>query len=514
MERLMGEQVIAPLIETRGIEKSFLGTRAVAGVNFSCYAGEIHGLVGENGAGKSTLMKVLAGVYKPDRGEILLGGKEVIFSNYAQARRAGIGVVYQELSLLPELSVGENIVLGVWPSGKSRLISWKKIHEICRAVLKEISVDINPDILVGSLPMALRQMVEIGKVLAQESELIIFDEPTAPLSLDEVKILFTILQDLKQRGKGIVFISHRLEEVLSISDRITVMKDGKVVTTEPTSAFDHHRLISSMVGREMSEIFPPKPDAQEVLPELFTFDGMLRSRGTRVAFSVHKGEVTAIGGLQGQGQMELLQAIFGKGGCDPMEITIHDQPIHIHNPRQAMQHGIALVPENRNEEGVFLILSVLENLAAATIDRRKKIGVIQKKAESDVTQQMIESLSIKISSPRQLVQSLSGGNMQKVVLGKWLIFKPRVIVLLEPTKGVDVATKQQIYLLIRQLADQGVAVILTTSDMLELIGLCDRVLIMNQGFLTACLKGEAITEENIMTASVSSDNILEAEIAI
>lgn len=507
----MADNTIPPLIETRRIEKSFLGTRAVAGVNFSCLRGEIHGLVGENGAGKSTLMKMLAGVYTPDGGQILLRGQEVKFRDYSQARQAGIGVVYQELSLLPELSVGENIVLGVWPHGSDKLISWKQIHEISRAVLKEINVDLDPDILVRSLPMALRQMVEIGKVLAQESELIIFDEPTAPLSHDEVELLFKILHDLKSKGKGIVFISHRLDEVLSISDRITVMKDGQVVTTEPASAFNHQRLISSMVGREMSEIFPSKTELQAGAPEHFTFDGVLRRRGTRVAFSVHQGQVTAIGGLQGQGQIQLLQSIFGMGGCDSLKLTIHGQPVHIHHPRQAMQHGIALVPENRNEEGVALILSVLENLAAATVDKRKHLGFIKKKEENKATGQVIDRLSIKLSSPRQLVQSLSGGNMQKVVLGKWLIFDPQVIVLLEPTKGVDVATKQQIYLLIRQLADQGVAVVLTTSDMLELIGLCDRVLIMNQGFITACLEGENITEENIMQASVSQVDILQAE---
>jgi ribose transport system ATP-binding protein len=511
MERHMIEPLLSPLVETRGIEKSFAGTQAVKGVDFTCQGGEIHGLVGENGAGKSTLMKMLGGVYIPDGGQILLRGQQVNFRDYAQARQAGIGVVYQELSLLPELTVGENIVLGVWPKGKNRLIDWKEISQVSRSVLKEINVDLDPNILVGSLPMALRQMVEIGKVLAQESELIIFDEPTAPLSHDEVELLFKILKDLKQRGKGIIFISHRLDEVLEISDRITVMKDGQVVATEPTAQFDHQRLISSMVGREISDIFPVKPALQPDAQELFTFDGVLQRYGKRVAFSVHKGEVTAIGGLQGQGQIELLQSIFGMDGCDEMKITIHGQPVTVHNPRQAMQHGIALVPENRNEEGAFLILSVLENLAASTVDRRKKFGLIQKAEEKNAAGSMIDRLSIKISSPRQAVQSLSGGNMQKVVLGKWLIFDPRVIVLLEPTKGVDVATKQQIYLLIRQLADQGVAVIVNTSDMLELIGLCDRVLVMNQGFLTARLEGEAITEENIMQASVSRTDIMQAE---
>jgi len=506
----MAEQSPSLLLEMRGIVKTFDGTRAVNGVDFSCFRGEIHGLVGENGAGKSTLMKVLAGIHSPDKGKILIDGKECRFADYSEARKAGIGVVYQELSLLPELTVGENIVLGVWPRGSGGLISWRKIRTIMKTVLKDIGVDIDPDILVRSLPMAVRQKVEIGKVLAQEPELIIFDEPTAPLSRDEVAILFEILRDLKRRGKGIIFISHRIDEVLLISDRITVMKDGQVVVTDSVSAFNYHKLISSMVGRKISEIFPTKHGTNTDAKVLLTFDGILRQSGKRIAFSVREGEVTAIGGLQGQGQIELLKSFFGIEGCDRLKLTIGDNPVSIKNPIQAMRHGIAYIPENRNEEGIFLILSVLENLAANTINRHSRMGFIKLKEESSVVQNMIERLSIQISSVQQAAQSLSGGNMQKLVIGKWLIFNPHVIVLDEPTKGVDVATKQQIYMLIRQLADRGVAVILSTSDMLELIGMCDRVLIMNRGTITACLEGDEITEENIMEASVSREDIVAA----
>jgi ribose transport system ATP-binding protein len=507
----MPEQPSPILLEMRGIVKTFAGTCAVNGVDFSVRRGEVHGLVGENGAGKSTLMKVIGGVHLPDNGTILLDGKQQRFADYAEARSAGIGIVYQELSLLPELSVGENIVLGIWPRSSSGLIRWDDIRKVSRSVLKSIDVDIDPGILVSSLPMAQRQMVEIGKVLAQEPDLIIFDEPTAPLSRDEVSILFKIFEDLKRRGKAIIFISHRLEEVLNVSDRITVMKDGTVVVTDDAEAFDHDRLISSMVGREMSEIFPPKKGPQADAREILTFDGILRRTGTRVAFSVREGEVTAIGGLQGQGQFEVLQSIFGVGGCDEVRVTVDGKPVPVKSPRQAMRHGIALIPENRTEESVFLILSTLENLAAATIDRRKRLGLIDRREERRVVSDMVNQLSVRISSLRQTGGSLSGGNMQKLVLGKWLIFNPRVIVLLEPTKGVDVATKQQIYLLVRQLADSGVAVLVSTSDMLELIGMCDRVLVMNRGYLTACLEGEAIDEENIMRASVSHEDILAME---
>ena len=510
----MPEKSSSLLLEMRGIVKTFDGTCAVKGVDFSCFRGEIHGLVGENGAGKSTLMKIIAGIHSPDSGKIFINGKECKFAGYSQARKAGIGVVYQELSLLPELTVGENIVLGVWPRGAGGLISWSKIRTIMKTVLEGIGVEIDPDILVSSLPVAIRQKVEIGKVLAQEPELFIFDEPTAPLSRDEVAVLFKILHDLKKRGKGIIFISHRIDEVLLISDRITVMKDGQVVITDSISEFNYQKLISSMIGRTMSEIFPAKRGVNPNVKVLLTFDGILRQFGKRIAFSVREGEVTGIGGLQGQGQIELCKSFFGIGECDRLKLLINNSPVSNKNPIQAMRHGIAYIPENRNEEGVFLILSVLENLAANTINRHSRMGFIKLKEERSVVQNMIERLSIQISSVHQAAQSLSGGNMQKLVIGKWLIFNPRVIVLVEPTKGVDIATKQQIYILIRQLADNGVAVIVNTSDMLELIGMCDRVMVMNRGTITACLEGEKITEGEIMEASVSREDILETGVVI
>jgi inositol transport system ATP-binding protein len=505
---------IPALLEMQGIVKTFEGTLAVYGVDFNCAHAEVHGLVGENGAGKSTLMKVLVGVHSPDKGKVFINGVECKFTNYSEARKAGIGVVYQELSLLPQLTVAENIAMGVWPKNQLGLINWAMIRTTSDEILKSIGVDINPDLLVSSLPMALRQMVEIGKMLAQKPELIIFDEPTAPLSHDEVLVLFKLIKDLKKQGKGIIFISHRLAEVLAISDRITVMKDGQKVITDATSNLNEQKLISSMVGREISEIFPPKHTPLGQQRELFTYSSILNRSNSRVAFSIYEGEVLGVGGLQGQGQQELLRSIFGLGGCEELNISINGQKTSIKNPRQAMLHGIALLPENRNEEGIFLVLSSLANLAATTIDWRQKFLFIDKRAENKIVREMIDQLSIKVASPYQPAQSLSGGNMQKLVVGKWLIFNPKVIVLLEPTKGVDIATKQQIYLLIRQLADSGVAVIVNTSDMIELIGLCDRVLVMNHGFLTASLSGEEITEKHIMEASVSDKQIASTGIVL
>jgi ABC-type sugar transport system ATPase subunit len=507
----MVEPSVPLFLEMQGIEKTFYGTRAVNGVDFNCARGEVHGLVGENGAGKSTLMKVLVGVHSPEKGKILINGEERKFADYSEARKAGIGIVYQELSLLPQLTVAENIAMGAWPKNQLGLINWKTIRATSNQVLKSIGIEIDPDLLVSSLPIALRQMVEIGKMLTQKPELVIFDEPTAPLSHDEVMVLFNLINDLKKQGNGIIFISHRLDEVLTISDRITVLKDGQKVITDATKNFNEQKLISSMVGRDISEVFPPKPTPLGQQRDLFTYDSVLNRSNSRVTFSIREGEVLGVGGLQGQGQLELLHSIFGLGGCEDLKISINGQKTSVKNPRQAMRHGIALIPENRNEEGVFLTLSCLANLAATTIDRQQRVGFIDKRAELQSVRDMVNRLSIKISSTRQLAQSLSGGNMQKLVLGKWLIFNPKIIVLCEPTKGVDVGTKQQVYILIRQLADSGVAVIVNTSEMIELIGLCDRVLIMNHGFLTASLSDDEITEERIMEASVSNTNIISAE---
>jgi len=495
------------LLKISGVVKSFPGTVAVNKVDFVCKKGEIHGLVGENGAGKSTLMKILAGVHRPDKGQILISNKERTFRNYSEARKAGVGIVYQELSLLPDLSIAENIYMGIWLK-RGRFIDWEEIKKKSKIILHEIGIDINPDELVSALPMAIRQMVEIAKVLTQNPEIIIFDEPTAALSIEEVNRMFKILKDLKEKGKAIIFISHRLKEVLDISDVITVMKDGQVVITEKTDYFNEDKLISVMVGREFSEIFPSKTNKISKEEKIFSFQGILKKSKKRVAFILSKGEVLGIGGLQGQGQIDLLQSIFGLGGCTGIKMTVFNKKIEVRNPVQAIRAGISLIPENRNEEGIFLLLSILQNIAASTIDRRQSWGLVKRKRERGVVENISSDLSIKLVSFDQMAQSLSGGNLQKLVLAKWLLVDPKVIVMLEPTKGVDVGTKQEIYRLIRRLAKKGVAIIVYSSEMLELVGLCDRVLIMNHGFFTASLERKKITEENIMKASVSNINLL------
>ncbi|PID57787.1 sugar ABC transporter ATP-binding protein [candidate division KSB3 bacterium] len=501
-----------PLLSLQSIVKSFPGTLALDHVDFICQHGEIHGLVGENGAGKSTLMKILAGIHRPDHGKIFLNGLEQHFQNHSDARKSGIGVVYQELSLLPEISVAENISMGIWPRKRCGIIDRKAMIRRANTALQEVGIDVEAHVLVKSLPMPLRQMVEIAKVLTQKPKVIVFDEPTSALSKDEVDRLFTIICDLKSKGNGIIFISHRLEEVLHLADRITVMKDGQKVLTEQVSSFDKNRLISLMVGRDVSKIFPEKSNSSDRTHLIFEYHARLQFSGKHVHFSVAHGEVLGIGGLQGQGQLEMLQSIFGLGGCEDLTILVHGRETELRNPVQAIRAGIALVPDNRGEEGIFPALSARDNLTASTLKRRQQYGFIRKRDEKNAIERITQQLSLKLTSTSQTAESLSGGNMQKLVLGKWLLAEPQVMVMLEPTKGVDVAVKQQIYQLMRELASCGVAVIVYTSDLIELIGVSDRVLVMNHGCITAELSGEELTEENIMQAAVSSDDILETEV--
>ena len=368
-------------------------------------------------------------------------------------------------------------------------------------MLAGIGLKIPSDELIAGLPMAIRQMIEIGKVLSQDPKIVIFDEPTASLSKEEVRVLFGIIERLKKEGKGIIYISHRLEEVFALADRVTVMKDGKKMVTDAITNFDENRLISKMVGRELKDVFPKKPDRYG--KEILSVNVRYKDSSGTISFSVHAGEVLGIGGLQGQGQIKLLQSVFGLEAVDDLKIVLDGKELQVGNQVQAVKAGIALIPENRGDEGIFLDASVHENLAAATLDKRSKLGFINKREENHEVHEMVRELAIKIASPMQAAKSLSGGNMQKLVLGKWLIAEPRVVILLEPTKGVDVGTKQQIYRIIRSLADKNVAVVLYTSDMLELIGVSDRVMVMNQHSFTADLTGDDITEENIMKGAVN-----------
>lgn len=495
-----------PLLQMLSITKNFPGLRALDQVDFSCEAGKIHCLVGENGAGKSTLMKIITGVYQPDGGEIWLRGEKVKIRGPVEARRLGIGIVFQEMSLVPSLSVMENIFVGIYPKAKMKLLDWQEMRKKTESILHEMGLSVDPRCLVQDLPLAERQIIEISKILAQGARLIILDEPTAALSHREVEKLFEIIKKLKSQGKAVIFISHRLKEILEIADLITVLKDGKKVGTLSKDEATEEKLIQMMVGRQFSDLFPPRysggcPEEVVLKVENLSVGNSVHD----VSFSVEKNKILGIGGLEGQGQSDLLRALFGIEKIKNGKVILEGKEIFVRSPEEAKRNGIAMVPEDRQREGVFLLRSVRENLTIATLEQRQTLSIINIKEENKELQEIVKELNIKVVNSDQEVSSLSGGNLQKVIIGRWLIAKPKVFILLEPTRGVDVATKSQIYFLLRRLANEGVAIIMYSSDMMELIGLCDQVLIMYEGRVVALLEGEQINEESIMSTAVGRE---------
>ncbi len=494
----------ANILEMHGINKAFAGNPVLKNIDFEVKPGEIHALMGENGAGKSTLMKILAGVYTRDTGEIRVDGKPENFSGYDQARQAGVCMIYQELSLLPHFSVAENLFLGKWSRGLPGLIDWRAIRSGAKQALAKVGLEnLNVNLLVGGLPMATRQLLEVAKALLYDPKVVVFDEPTTTLTGEETERLFRLMADLKKQGKGIVFISHRLKEVLDHSDRITVLKDGEKVVTGAAGDFDENKLIYHMIGRELTDIYPAKPVLGEA-KEIFRFDAGPDARGGRLEFAVREGEVLGVGGLAGQGQIPLLESAFGLGGGS-VRVWVQGKEYRIANPREAMAAGIALIPEDRNGQAAFLILNIAENIAAASLGHHSGRGFIQRSREVADVKQISGALKVKMTSLGQELMYLSGGNIQKTVFARWLLAHPRVMVLLSPTSGIDVGTKQQIYFLMRELAQKGVAIVMLTGDMMELIGVCDRVMVMYDGCITGFLQGADLTEENIMKASVAKN---------
>ena len=494
------------LLKVSNITKSFPGVQALKGVDMECQAGTIHALVGENGAGKSTLLKILSGLQCSDSGEIYLRGQKVRFKNPEQAEKMGIAMVYQELTLLPEISVAQNIFLQNEPRKLGLLIDEKKLRRQAADLLHRYGLDsIDPDAPVSSLSAANQQMVEIIKAIRKQPQILILDEPTSSLAGEDTQKLFAMMRNLRSDGKLVIFISHRLEEIFEITDQITIFKDGELVCSLPTKDLNENRLIELMVGRPLQSVFPPKA----------------KQRSNKVVFSVQKlnvpgkvhgadlqirqGEIVGIAGLQGHGQTELLCALAGLTYHTGQSITLDGQPCQYHNASQAISRGITLVPEDRKYSGLCLQLSVRENLTAASLGLRSKAGLVDRRAENRFIDESIKMLSIKTPSSDQIVNHLSGGNQQKVVLGKCLAIHPRVLLFDEPTRGIDVSAKQQFYQIMRQLADSGIAVVLHSSDMLECIGMCDRVLVMYEGRMVSQLEGDDITESNIMRSAMGME---------
>jgi len=485
------------LVQMTTITKTFPGVVALDGVSFECCRGEVHAVVGENGAGKSTLMKILAGVYVPDSGDIALDGESVRITSPHAAQQLGVSIIYQELNLLPDLNVAQNVFLGREPKGPLGLVNDQEQEAKAREVLRRLGVEIDPRDRLGRLSVAQQQMVEIAKALSLNAKVVIMDEPSATLGGKDLERLFEVIKALKQQGVAVIYISHRISEVFQIADRVTVFKDGKVVGTFPVADIDRPSLVRMMIGRSLSETFPPR--SQGVGSEVLRIEGLsVGERLKDIELKVHAGEIVGISGLVGAGRTELAQAIFGTRHIDTGAVFLKGARVTIDDPRRALRHRIGYLTEDRNAEGLVLGQSVKENAALPSLDQRQRWGVVDRKAEQDVVVSASESLRLRAPSLAADVENLSGGNRQKVVLAKWLISGPELLIFDEPTRGIDVGAKAEIWQLMRDLADQGKAVLMISSELPEVIGMSDRVVVMHRGRIVGEMPGVQATEEAVM----------------
>ena len=485
----------------QGIEKSFHSVQVLYGIDFTLEAGKVHALMGENGAGKSTLMKILAGIYRRDKGIMKMKGTDVEITTPKQAQEMGIAMIHQELSPIPEMTVAENIYLGREPR-KGPFVDYNKMYEQTQELLDNLKVAINPKEKIGRLRVADQQSIEIAKAISLNAEIIIMDEPTSAISDKEVEALFQMIEDLKKKGKGIIYISHKMDEIFQIADDITVLRDGHYVNTWKAKDINNDILIQNMVGRELTEYFPKeKVPIKDVVIEVRNFSK--KGEFQDINFEVRGGEILGLAGLVGAGRSELMHAIFGLERADTGEIYLNNQKVTIKAPKDAIAQGIAYVTEDRKLEGLVLDMSVGQNITLPSMRKMSKRGFIHSLKEQNVIREEIESLRIKTRTPRQLVKKLSGGNQQKVVLAKWLIKKPKVLILDEPTRGIDVGAKSEIYKLMCQYAGQGNAVIMISSEMPEVMGMSDRILVLSNGKMGGVLERKEFTQEVIMGMAVS-----------
>ena len=481
-------------VEMIGISKRFGGIRALDDVSFSVRPGEVHALLGENGAGKSTLMKVLAGAHQATSGEIQIGGEKVLITSPHASRALGIGIIYQELALAPELSVAENIFLGELPT----LLNARKLRTRAGTLLRELGFAIDPGALVGTLPLAFQQAVEIAKAMSRQVRILILDEPTAVLAPPEVERLLEVVLGLSRRGVSVVYISHRLDEIFRIADQITVLKDGRTVGTYACAEMDEHRLIPLMVGRETGQLFPKHQRTQA--EELLRVEGLSAAGVVMdVSLSLRAGEVLGIAGLIGSGRTELARAIFGAGGLETGTVSVGGRRLAIRTPRHGVAAGIGLVPEDRKRQGLVLPMPIRQNVTLTCLGRfTNALGVVRRGAERVSVDRVARRTAIRARNLDLPVSSLSGGNQQKVVLAKWLDAGCRIIILDEPTRGVDVGARSEIYELIESLAASGLGVIVISSDLIEVIGASDRILVMSGGRISGSLSRDQFSEAAIM----------------
>lgn len=487
------------LLELKDIVKSFPGVKALDHAQLCVRAGTVHALMGENGAGKSTLMKCLFGIYRKDEGTILLEGKEVNFKTTKEAMENGVSMVHQELNQALKRSVLDNLWLGRYPTS-GIMVNEKKMREDTKAVFDELEIDVDMNQKMGELPVSKRQMVEIAKAVSYRSKIIIFDEPTSSLTEAEVEHLFKIINMLRDRGCGIVYISHKMAEILRIADEVTVMRDGQWVATEPASELDNAKLIKLMVGRELNNQFPPKTNVpEEVTLEVEGLSGqynMLRD----VSFQAHRGEILGFAGLDSSGRTETLESIFGIATRHSGIIRLEGKEVSNKNSKQSLEAGFALVTEERRATGIFGIRNILDNTVIASLKKYLVHGLwLDNNAMKKATQWGIDTMATKTPSQETQIRSLSGGNQQKVILARWLLTGPKVLMLDEPTRGIDVGAKYEIYQLIIDQANNGTTVLMVSSEMPELLGICDRIIVMSGGRVAGEVDAKTTTQEEILT---------------
>jgi ribose transport system ATP-binding protein len=488
------------ILEASAISKSFPGVRALDSIDFTLRGGEVHALVGENGAGKSTLIKILSGVYQPDTGEIRVDGQTVTLASAQDAQRLGIVPVHQEIHLVPLLSVAENIFLGRQPMRGRGWIDRVGMERQAAEILESLGIRVDVRALVTDLSVAQRQMVSIARALSSQARVIILDEPTASLSERETMILFEIIRRLKERGVAVIYISHRLEEIFVIADRVTVMRDGRVVGTQPVAETRLDQIIAKMVGRQMSDLFRKQevPIGSPILQvDRLNAEGVLRD----ISFTLHRGEILGLAGLVGAGRTELARAIFGADRYDRGSVLLEGRPLRARHPREAVARGVGLAPEDRKQQGLIMGLPVAQNITLANLFRRQLLGFFSLRAERQTAETYVKRLGIRTPDVDRHVVFLSGGNQQRVVIARWLETRPKVLILDEPTQGVDVGAKAEIHGLMVELARAGVGILLISSDLPEVLQMSDRVIVMHEGRITGRFSREQATQEMVMRSA-------------
>mgnify|MGYP006286638915 FL=1 len=489
------------ILKLEGLSKYFPGVKALDGINFDLIEGEIHALIGENGAGKSTLIKVLTGAHQKTDGKIFYRGKEVKTLNPTKAKKLGISAIYQELTLFPELTVAENIFMGnekVY--NKSNLVKDKEMMAEVRKIFEKIKLDIRPEILVKNLSIAQQQMIEIARAISLDADILIMDEPTSSISNKETEILFEIIEDLKKQGVTIIYISHRLEEIFEISDRVTVLRNGKKIETLAINEIKNKdQLVNLMVGKEVTDLFPKKEvKIGETILEVK--DLSYQNKFKEISFDLKKGEILGVGGLVGSQRTEVMETIFGLRKHDDGEIRLKGKKVKISNPQNAIDLGLGLISEDRKATGIIKTMSVKENITLPGLDLidRKYSVLIDDKSEETVSNTLVDRLRVKTPSLSQKIDKLSGGNQQKAIIARWILLEPEILIMDEPTRGIDVGAKSEIYELMGELVAKGISIIMISSENPELLAMSDRIMVMREGSISGFLEGEEQTEENIL----------------